>query len=290
MYNRSLKYTSKNAGYTIIELLVSMLLGATLMASISSLYVQTAYTSFDSETISVTEDSARSVLDIIAFDIRMLGSGVPLNQSDFAIGQSGLGDSPLPILTDSSSSSIHFRLNETGDITQLTADYIPDSSNLSFNVSSTDNLYIGDTIYINDATTGGSDGLKGEITNINNLTITIKSDYITSPDSIFPSGSEVQRVAEVTFTSPSTPSTSQGVKRNNGTSNLILANNTVVEFKYLKENGDNISLPLSENKIKNDLAKISVTVQAFSNKKLKDGTTYTAEAKQVIALRNLHLF
>ncbi|MCB0333340.1 MAG: prepilin-type N-terminal cleavage/methylation domain-containing protein, partial [Bdellovibrionales bacterium] len=145
---------SQENGFTLLEMLVSLLIFSILMGSAASTMFSSFSYSLDAEIIARTEERARSTLDLLLFDLRMMGCGVAIGQEDFSITDGSLGDAPFPVFTDSTASYIHFRMNETGKDALLTADYTPSSSSLTFSVSSTEDYFEGDVIYLSDKIAG----------------------------------------------------------------------------------------------------------------------------------------
>ncbi len=271
------------SGHTLVEMLVAMLIAVVVAGLSMGLISFTSTINSDNELIVKTEEKARSVLDMIIFDLRMAGAGMPLGQSDFTTEDSTLGNAPLPFYSDSTASSLHFRRNETGYSAMLTALFNPEDS-LTVYLTSTADIVDGDTIYISDAIAGGHDGLRGTVNSVAADSITLDPDYVASADAQFPSGSELNRVVEITYSSPEDGS---GVTRDNGTNNVIMATLTEMNVSYLDQNGVSLGATLSQSEIEDDLSKISVTVTARSTRPLSKGGIYMATASELVTLRNL---
>lgn len=276
-----------SSGFTLLELLVGVSVLSVLLAATAQSMFNTMETSLDTEVVTQTEERAKAALDMMVFDLRMLGSGVTAGQSDFSISDSALGDAPLPVLTDSSESYLHFRMNESGDDAVLTADYTPDDDGLSFSVSSTSDLYVGDEVYISDRVAGGDDGLKGEVSAVTSNTVTISADYVASENADFPAGSTLNRVSTIAYNSPSDWS---GITRNGGLGAITIVPNSKFTVQYLDSDGAELTPPLSKADILESLLSIEVTVQVQSDRPLKSGTTYTAEASTKVTARNMYFF
>ncbi|RMG39206.1 MAG: hypothetical protein D6719_13825 [Candidatus Dadabacteria bacterium] len=270
-------------GVTLMEMIVGLLISATLMLSVIDFFTNSTHIALDNDVTMKAEEKARAILDLMVFDLRMIGSGMPLLQPDFDYNDTTLGDAPFAVLSDSDSDTLKFRINESGHSTVLTADFTPSSSNKTFTVLSTDDLYVGDKVYISDALVGGSDGLYGEITSISGNDITLKSDYVASDSASFPAGSEVNRVVTVTYQSPSG---SSGITRDSGAGAVSLGPNTWFSVKYYDASGNSMTPPLSDSQRAEDLLTVEVTVTASGDRLLSDGTTYTAQAKQKVVIRN----
>ena len=268
-----------------MELIVGLLIMSTFMAGVTGIYLNSSWYTYNNEIIIRTEESARSVLDIIIYDLRMLGTGMPIGQSNFSIDDEDIGTAALPLLTSSDSNDLTFRLNETGAQAITTAEFDP-SAGQTIQLTDTSDFSAGDFVYVSDSTAGGSDGLRGEISSVTNSQITLNGVYQTADGSVFPLGSTVSRVVTVDFESMSDW---DGITRDNGTGEVLLAENVEFEVVYYDSNGDEIETPLSESEILNELTTIEVTVTARSSSDLRDGSRYYAEARQTVALRNLIL-
>ena len=79
--------------------MVSLTLTSTMLGAILSTYAITTRRAYDEAIVSRTNEQSRLALDLIGYDLRMTGAGMPLGQGGFAPGGAGLGDAPLPILT-----------------------------------------------------------------------------------------------------------------------------------------------------------------------------------------------
>ena len=178
------------------------------------------------------------------------------------------------------------RLNENGRVAVLTASFTPSAGARTFQVYSAANFTVGDTIYISNASAGGSLGLKGTITTINGTSITIAAGYITSAGAIFDTGSVVHRVTEVTYDSPADGA---GITRNNGSGLIRVVPTSSFLLAYYDSTGAVLTPPLSAATIQNQLCAIGVTTSVISSSKMKNGTNYTSTAQDRIALRNLIL-
>ncbi|MCB0337123.1 MAG: hypothetical protein KDD62_12485 [Bdellovibrionales bacterium] len=272
------------AGFTLMDIIVSVGISAMVFGYAAQSLTTTTTQSFDSEVIITTEERARSILDLMLFDLRMLGAGIPFDQEGFSMSGSGTSSVALPILTDSTSSYIHFRVNELGKDTLITSAFAPSGASSSFTVYSTEDLLEDDIIYLSDATTGGSDGLQGQISAISGLTVTLSSGFVYSDSANFPVGSVLNRVTTVEYSSPDDDS---GIVRNNGLGDIVISPNSYFSISYKDQDGNALSLPLSESDIEDYLAIIDISVTVNSDRKLKDGTTYTAQADSKVTVRGL---
>ncbi|MDC0357301.1 hypothetical protein OAO01_00665 [Oligoflexia bacterium] len=270
---------------TLVELLVTLLLSSIFLGVVYDTFITNSNIMMESEVVSTTDSKARAILDLMSFEIRMMGAGMPIGQAEFLSGQSGLGDAPDALLAGSDDDTLMFRMNETGYTTFSSTDFTPDDG-LSFSIVSTSDVQVDDVIYISDMAVGGSDGFRGQISSVLGSQLTVDAGYVASEDAIFPSGSTVARTTEITYTSPPGGS---GITRSNGGDALVLGTGTSFSLEYLDEDGDEVDPPLSLTERVNEITAIQITVNAQSSRPLKDGTFYTAEAEQIVALRNLNL-
>ena len=273
-------------GFSAIELMASLVIMSTLFVSVTSMFVATTRRSHDNGVIMEADERARELLDLLAYDIRMAGSGMPMGQASFAVGGTGLGDAPLPILLSATASSITLRTNETGKNTVLTTNFTPSSTALTFDVLSVEDLYDGSVIYISDLIRGGTQGLRAVIDSISGNSITIDSGFITSSGTSFSSGCTVTRITDVTYTSTDLTA---GITRDNGEGAITLAPKSLFVLSYLDGSGNPITLPLTDTAVSTQLTSINITVQVAARTNLKDGSSYIATVAERVALRNINL-
>ena len=283
-FNRSALYNER--GLTIVELLVGFLLTALLMAAALFTFRDSTGSSSDNEVISAAEEKARDILEMIAYDLRHTGSGMPLGQVEFRPGGTGLGTAPLPVLLTATSTYIQFRMNPLGRDTVVTSDYTPSLVSLSIDVHDNSDFKAGDTIYLNSATAGDDDGLMGTVANTPSGKIMIDSTYATATGAQFDAGSLVTRVDTITYESKAADSTIHRIDENG---DVTIAENSAFTLEYLDVSGTTIALPLTNVKVEDDLGVIRLTVTVDGERPLSDDTDYTATATQVINLRNLNL-
>lgn len=278
--------TVSQRGFTLVELLVTLLLMGVVVTAGMDAFVTTTSHYHDQKVKTAATEQARMLVDLIAFDIRMTGAGMPLSQSGFSMSDGSLGDAPFPILTSSDADTVVVRLNETGAHTLVSSNYTPSFSDLDISVLSSSGLAVGDTIYLSNLNAGGSEGLKGTISAViaSPPTLTIGSGYLTTTGAVFASGSTVHKVSTVTFESPVDWS---GITRDSGSGAQLLFPGSQFSVRYLDESGASLALPLSTGSVANDLERIEITVSVRGLQPLRDGTTYIANARETVVLRNL---
>ncbi|MCO6430873.1 MAG: prepilin-type N-terminal cleavage/methylation domain-containing protein [Deltaproteobacteria bacterium] len=165
----------ESRGFTITEMIVSVALSALVMLAMMKEYGNSLRFAKDEEIKSAAMVRAQAVLEAIGAELRVLGNGVPYDQSNFQIGETTLSDPTVsrPINVDTATASyLQFRLNETGDVYLLTANFDPGST-LTFSLTSVDGLVAGDPIYLSNSVVGEDDGLYGIIESVNTASKTV---------------------------------------------------------------------------------------------------------------------
>jgi hypothetical protein len=212
---------------------------------------------------------------------------VPFDQANFQIGEDTLSDptvtEPLDVTT-ASATNLTFRINETGDVFLLTADFDP-AVDLTISLTDVSSLAVNDPIYITNNVMSGEDGLYGVVTavDVGAGTVTIDAGYVASPGASFDMGSILEEVPEVTYTVSGT-----NITRDSGFGAVTMAQNSTLAFTYLDEDMNEVALPLTNDKVVNNLRAVRVRIEHSSNKNMKSGRPYTAVIEQVFGIRNLN--
>lgn len=289
------RFENSAAGFTLAELMVSMVIGTVIFAGLMNLYSTGASLAYDQGIKIATNLQVQAILQTIGSELRILGNGVPFDQANFQIGETTLfvGGTLATDMTvadpiqiaDATASHITFRLNETGQVHLLTQDFDP-STNLEMFLTDVDGFDVSDPIYISSSVVSGDDGLYGVITAVDTASNSITIDgtsYTTGPAATFDTGSTVEEVPLVTFDSGS-----GGITRNSGFGNVILGEGSSMTLDYLDFNGTSITLPLTRTHLTDSLRSIKVTITMVSDKKLSSGQLYSATAEQIFGIRNLN--
>ncbi|RME58022.1 MAG: hypothetical protein D6780_07475 [Candidatus Dadabacteria bacterium] len=284
MKAKVLKRKNRLRGGTVLELMVTVLLSSLLLTALYALFFNSTKESLDGEIKIQTEETARAILDMLSFDLRMIGSGMPLTQANFQAGDGDLGTAPYPIFTDTTATYLHFRASEAGESSMLTNDFDTTLGTSTFNVVTGDLFKPGDIIYLANYTVGGSDGLYGVVENVADNSITLEDDYVSSPNAVFETGTVITKVSEIIYNSPDDDS---GITRDDGNGEVTLAPNSTFEVEFRDSSGNPIDLPLSASEIINEVASVYITVTVNSQRKLSTGETFQAVAEQLVAIRNL---
>lgn len=271
----------RQRGFTLIELLVTLAIFGFVMATITSEFVIATRRSLDQRTISKAQEQARTLLDIIAYDIRMAGAGMPIGQTNFSFTQ--VGKAALPLQASSDEDLIAVSFNQRGVSTATLKDFTPQLKSLSFVVADSNGFEVNDTICISDITAGDVDGLCATIAKIIGPEITIDSSYSAKAGITLEAGSEVHRITTVRY--ESLPK-GAGVSRSWDDQALLLTPDGEFTLTYLAANGSTLKLPLTEDRITNELAGILLNVSVKGERDLASGEAYIAQLQQRIALRN----
>lgn len=276
-------------GFTLVELMISLLISSIVILGILAAYTKTVAISYDQKIKLVAKLQADAVLQTIGTELKSLGNGVPFDQANFQIGEETLTDvtASYPLLiADTDADLIRFRLNESGRTYLLTSAFNPTSTSI-LTLTSVEGLVVGNTIYITNKVVDGEDGFYGTIQAINTgaSTVTLTGTYESSPGAVFASGSLLEAVNIITYDSPGW---SSGILRSNGGSSVTMAQNATMSFRYLTETGTAIATPLTQDALIDQVRAIEVTVNVRSTSALKSGVAYIATVQQIYGLRNLN--
>lgn len=271
-------------GETLMGLLVALFLSSIIFMAAFGHFFDTVRRAADHEIMTRARSQSQTILNLLASELRMMGGGMPLGQAGFMINTTGLGDAPLPLMTDATNELINFRVNERGETSILTTAFTPSASTLAFSVDSASDFVSGDSIYISNMTVGGLAGLKATISSVLGNSITLNDDYVATGLTTFQPGSSMARITTVRYQSFSNWS---GIVRTADSSSVVLAPQSRMNLEYLNGQGIVLTLPLTAQVVAQDLCAIRLRVWVRDNTPLKDGTVFTAEAEQTIALRNL---
>jgi type II secretory pathway pseudopilin PulG len=289
---------SSESGFTLMEMMVSLGVSFVVFAGLVQQYTSSAALSYDSSIRINTLLEAQALMQGMGLELRMVGNGVPFDQANFQIGEDTLTDPTVtrPIdVTTATATNLTFRINETGDVYLLTQDFDPTAS-LVINLTSVSGLNVDDPIYISNSVVSGEDGFYGMVKAVDagNNSVTVydlgeqdldgdDASYVMSPAATFDMGSILEEVPEVTYTQDGT-----SITRNSGFGAVTMALNSTVTFTYLDQNMTEVVLPLTDDKVINQLRAVRVRIEHTSSKNLKNGQEYTAVVEQVFGIRNLN--
>ncbi|MBL7661564.1 hypothetical protein JNK13_02315 [bacterium] len=308
-----------HSGQSLLDLLVTLMIGGIIVGGTLASFIDTGRRVRDNRTVIETEETARSIAELMVYELRGAGAGMPLGQDYFAIGDGDLGNVPEPIIvtagggyTSSDASKITFRRNVTGKGSFLKVLYAPilmcalcPVPNI-VTVADSSQFFIGEYVYLSSKLSGSDYPENGMYAQIEDIVggvigqLTLKRSSMvrkTSPAQIFPIGSTIDPVQDIVYdgSNPTlgiTRSVSKASFRDTAT--VVLAPNSSLEIKYYDktvgptdEVGAEIALPLTAAKLANDLMTIRFTVTVDSPRPLSNGDTYTAEVTRYVFPRNL---
>lgn len=285
-----MKHSCEQKGFTLVEMSMSLAMGSMVLFAVMQHFSGVARTAKDYEIRLETLSHAQAMMQTITTELRMAGNGVPFDQPNFEIGETILSNPSvtLPIIiSDSTETKISFRLNETGNVAILAADFNPASS-LVISVTDTEGLAEGKTVYITNSTISGDEGLSGVVASVDESTktVTLEAGYVTSAGAVFGKGSVLEPVPIVTFNDEWL---NFGITRDSGNGKILLGENASLTLDYLDKNNNEMSLPLSEADLVNSLRAVRVNIEKTSFTPLSTGENYKVSLSQVVSIRNLSL-
>lgn len=277
-------------GFTILELIVTMLLSSIIFGGMMLQYSEVVSHSRDHQIRIETLVETQAIVQALATEIRMIGNGVPFDQANFEIGESTLIDPSVtePIVFASSTAArIDFRLNESGEVMLLTSDFDPTTS-LEVFLTDVSMLAANDPIYISNGVVAGDDGFYGTIASVNTATnsVVINSGYVVSPGATFAMGSTLEEVPVVSYANESGGS---GITRDSGFGPVLMGRNSTLSLEYLDYLGNPVPLPLTAAAMVDSLRSIRISVTKTSDKLLSNGQEHSVTISQVVGIRNLNL-
>ena len=119
---------NSESGFTLVELMVTLLVSSVVILGVLSTYTYTVSIAFDKKIRLVAKLQADAVLQTVGSELKSLGNGVPFDQANFQIGENTLSDITVtyPLLIASSdANTLNFRINESGRTFILTSDFDP---------------------------------------------------------------------------------------------------------------------------------------------------------------------
>lgn len=255
-------------GFTLVELMVSVVLASILMITFYTLLNNQQKTYNSQDLIVEMQQNARTMMDMLTREFRSIGYGIPTVDNP----------SEIAVISNATENSITFLVDLNNAKASLTADYTAGQTSLSVDTvadTSADNYYgnfqSGDTIYI-------TDGNKWEST-----TVTSSSEgtlNINAMTNDFSQGSVLHIINTVTYSlnpsdhKHSTDAATIKVTRSvdGATAQTVVDDIDYLEFKYYDENGNqissaspykNINLSLDERK---SIRKIKVLIVARTSR------------------------
>jgi hypothetical protein len=281
-----MKPTCSQRGTVLLDTLMSILVGAIVIGSAVSTFSNMWARSTELRLKTQLHTEARLILDLLAFDLRMTGSGLPLGQTAFRASDPAISQAALPVLPGASASSVTVQLNEMGTSSVISSLFDPSAGDRAIQTNSTSGFAVGDTIYLSDMPKGGSNGLRATVQGISSGTITIAPDYIIGTSAPFPAGSNIEPVKQVTYSN-----SASGITREAGSTTALLAPHSTVTLTYLDSSGSPLPTPLTATSISELLSAvvIHVTLRSAAIDTPDSQQGFTSTTSQTVALRNVNL-
>lgn len=281
-------------GFTLIELLVTLVVASFVVLGASTLYFDSLKSSRDIRIKTEADELAKLILDMITFDVRSAASSIP-NVENFYLGISELSQYPSPLAFTSDDNTLVLNVNESGKYATVTQKATPKADTTwSVYLDDTSLFGVNNLVFLSNHTTGEEYGAVGTVSAVSLdsfLKMNSGAKFVEGAE--FAPGSIAIKSTTYNYNSPTTWA---GITLNNGYGNVRIAEDTTFFVAYLDEDDNYLFEPgvesptLTEELIKNTLAKIELTVYARGTTPLSDGTTYTAWAKQKIGLRALQIY
>ncbi len=277
---------NSQSGSILLDAFASLLLGAVVIGSAAASFSNMWARSTELRLKSQVQTEARLLLDMLAFDLRMAGSGLPLGQTNFSTALASTGEEELAIRSGASGSSVTVQLNELGTSAVLTSSFTPSAASRTIQTTTTTGFMVGDTVYISDLPSRGANALRATIEALTLSSITIAPSYTPTNSPSFPAGSTIEPVTQVTYTN-----SASGITRDTGSGAILLAPHSSFTITYLDSSNSPLTTPLSSTAIKNSLraAQLNVSLQITSNVSTLSTPTFSAATSQTVALRNVNL-
>ena len=311
-------------GLTIVEVLMSLAISMAIFAAVSYQFAYISRTNRDSQIKVVADRQARTLVNLIGFDIRFTGNGIPFDQPDFEIleghaalssnaGMTDASDVIEPIkLSTIDDDNITLRINESGTMYMITTGGgITPASDLSMTLASAEGIEEDDMLYITNGSVANNDGFYGVVDSVDTGSgEVVFGSYVSSAGAVFPDGSLVAKVKEITYTNTTVayngenvPAITRTVSKANGAGAVtnLLARNATFSLRYLDYSGNPITLgasspKMTKNQLADELAMIEVTVTVYGRKPLsvdndENGVAdvFSTSLTQVFSVRNLNV-
>lgn len=270
-------------GETLISFLAAVLISSIVLAGAVNGLFSFSTKSVDAKLISEANDKARFISDLMSYELRFAGSGVPFQQANFLMSTAGIGTSSLPILTTSTATSITFKANPQGRVGYLMTSF-NSANQTTLNLVSSSSFSVGDTIYLSDMAEGGSNGMQATVQSISGNAITISSP-VQAVTAIYPAGTIVEPVQSITYTS-----NGSAITRAIGNQAAVTLTGGAFSIQYLDSTGAAMALPLTTATMGTSLYSLSLTIGVPSTRTLSSGSTYYSTLTSRVALRVLNVY
>jgi len=280
-------------GFSLPELLVAAVVSSIIILAGSTLYFNSVKNYHDRYLQSQADETAQYILNMIAFDTRMAGNGMPDTSSWSILPDDA--DSLFPggtasIITGgeyggSGDSTIMLRYAPTGRYSVIST--ATTTSNTSLDVVSVVDLSIRDLAYISTVPVNGSVVTTASFSNIAGTTVTLETIGY-DPVATLPVGSTITRVKEVMYTSESLTKIYyvDGIE---GTPVALTPTASSVSFQYYDAGKLTTYAPTDVKTFQDNVALVNIIVAVASSGRLTDGRLYVGYAEGDVALRTIQI-
>ncbi len=208
----TLNKTRSSAGFSLVEMMISMILGLILIGGILTMYLSSKRTMYTTEASSQIQETARFALDRISFDVRMSGFWGCLSTRDsltsalkpsanwLDLSQTSIGGTDNDGLNSSDSVSVALAAGPAIDLLAPMS-----SPSASLTVSATSGLEQGDVVVVNDCSSADLFQIDGSSPHISG-TLFHDADGPMVPGNIrstlakaYDQGAEIYRIDQVTW-------------------------------------------------------------------------------------------
>lgn len=268
-----IKNRRNQRGESLIQIIVALGVAGVLMGTVISEWVTTTSRAKDLRIRSSLRKEIQQALDLMRFEISLIGSAVPISLPS----ASSLGSSGAPIQVDSTDISATFLINLSGSSTRTRIDATGSSSSLSLVDGS---IFVsGDYLVLYDDRRENSEVLLAEVNSVSGNSVSLGNITSSSGSAQFSAGSYVAVLNPVTY---QLGPQNNGIERIEGGNTISVLTNGSFELEFLDSAGNNLTTPLDFATQTSQLASIRVSITGRDASNTREETGYAT-----IALRNL---
>ncbi len=272
-----MKMTKTNAGYTMIELLVAMMLSGIALSVVATDFSHTVHQRFDMEQVAETQQAVSAALTFVSQELRQAGACLPQLGDFTALGGVDSGNRD----------SITLRIGKTdpGSLvcirTVSTAPSLAGSSSLT--VLNSSGFEVGQYVYLTRIAGQGSTFIVAAV-GVESITVegALDADYLT--------GSGVYAIEERTYSiDDSGPSPILTVAVDDGDPEPLAKGIEVFNVRYRLDPCEpcvTVDLP-ADNAEWRIVREVELTVAAQTDRPMQGGSVHVVEERTTIKPRNL---
>lgn len=246
----SVACTRQNAGFSLVELMISMVLGLILIGGILTMYLSSKRTMHTTEASSQIQETARLALDRIGFDVRMSGFWGCQSQAGLLISALNASATWLDLAATSIAGSDNDGPAGSDSVTLVLANQDPvellapmSSASSALSVSPTSGLVEGDVVVVNDCDSVDAFQVDGSSPHISGALLhdaggaMVPGNVRSTLSKAYDQGAEIYRIEQVTWSLGQDTDGTPALLRN-GTVYVRGVENLQVSFG-VDSNGDN---------------------------------------------------